>query len=515
MTKSLLKDFLGWGIMLWLIGYILGIILFMVVPSTFIGWIILPIGTALTCWVLVQKIRGTSLLSFVLLGICWTLIAIIGDYFFLVKMFHPTDGYYKLDVYFYYALTLLLPLFIGWYKTNVVENPITKKHDAQSSLSSISMKTRSMGILLGIFILGLGGTLFLVFKNTGWLHRRPTQQNNPQNIVNFSHNGNLVRNNPGMSPGVWYIAFEEPGNPARLTQLSFTQNSLCSTSHTQSVPCDLSSFVQGQQALVEGTQIDTTSTPSVQVTHITFVNVSQTNNIHLFSPEPNTMISSPFHITGEARGSWYFEASFPIKLIDAHGNELVRTHAQAQRDWMTDAFVPFTGDLLFTQPTTASGTLILEKDNPSGLPEHSAEVRIPVRFNPQQTTVRLYYYNPKNDVDSSGAIRCSPQGLMAVTREIPKTMTPIQDAIRELLKGALTPEELAQGITTEYPLPGLNLKGAALKDGSLTLEFDDPRNTTSGGSCRIGILWSQIEATAKQFTEVKQVAFKPDTLFQP
>ena len=100
-------------------------------------------------------------------------------------------------------------------------------------------------------------------------------------------------------------------------------------------------------------------------------------------------------------------------------------------------------------------------------------------------------------------------------RTIPLSKTPIQDAIRLLLKGELTEEEKARGIETEYPLAGLSLEGAALKDGVLTLEFFDPQNKTSGGSCRAGILWFQIEETAKQFPEVREVRFLPEELFQP
>ena len=59
------------------------------------------------------------------------------------------------------------------------------------------------------------------------------------------------------------------------------------------------------------------------------------------------------------------------------------------------------------------------------------------------------------------------------------------------------------------------IKGASLKDEVLTLEFNDPNGKTVGGSCRVGILWFQIEATAKQFPEVKEVRFLPEELFQP
>ena len=119
------------------------------------------------------------------------------------------------------------------------------------------------------------------------------------------------------------------------------------------------------------------------------------------------------------------------------------------------------------------------------------------------------------DKDEQGNIRCSRTGLVQVSRQIPVTITPIQDTIRLLISGNLSQEEKAQGITTEYPLEGLSLTGASVENDVLTLAFDDPYNKTSGGSCRVGILWFQIEATAKQFSGVQQVRFEPEYLFQP
>ena len=116
MNKQLLKDALGWGSLLWLIGYILGIVLFMMVSPVILGWVIMPIGTGITLWVLFKKIKSVSFNYYLSLAVAWTLIAIIFDYFFLVKLFKPADGYYKLDVYFYYVLTFILPLVVGWNK---------------------------------------------------------------------------------------------------------------------------------------------------------------------------------------------------------------------------------------------------------------------------------------------------------------------------------------------------------------------------------------------------------------
>lgn len=132
----------------------------------------------------------------------------------------------------------------------------------------------------------------------------------------------------------------------------------------------------------------------------------------------------------------------------------------------------------------------------------------------REIPVKLYYYNPALDQGPGGA-ECSRQGFAAVNRTIPKTGTPIEDTVRLLLRGEITAKEKEDGLSTEFPLPGLTLRSASLKNGELTLTFDDPQNKTGGGSCRVGILWFQIEATALQFPEVKNVRFLPEELFQP
>jgi|SRR3989344_2360195 len=102
--------------------------------------------------------------------------------------------------------------------------------------------------------------------------------------------------------------------------------------------------------------------------------------IRVTMPLPNALVLSPLAIRGEARGNWYFEASFPVRLFDGNGQELAVQPAQAQGEWMTAEYVPFEVILTFTKPETSTGTLVLEKDNPSGLPEYADEFRIPVRF---------------------------------------------------------------------------------------------------------------------------------------
>lgn len=113
---------------------------------------------------------------------------------------------------------------------------------------------------------------------------------------------------------------------------------------------------------------------------VTTTSTSKDNLIRLASPQPNSLVRSPLIIHGQARGTWYFEASFPVRLLDAKGTVIIAQPAQAQSDWMTEDFVPFTSTLTFKTPSTTTGWLVLAKDNPSGLPEHDDELRIPVRF---------------------------------------------------------------------------------------------------------------------------------------
>lgn len=106
---------IGWGIGLWLIGYLLGIVFFAVLPTALIGWVIMPIGLVLTVAVLL-RVKSEPLWFYATLSVVWTILAMILDYVLIVKLFSPPDGYYKPDVYLYYVLTFLLPLLVGAYR---------------------------------------------------------------------------------------------------------------------------------------------------------------------------------------------------------------------------------------------------------------------------------------------------------------------------------------------------------------------------------------------------------------
>jgi hypothetical protein len=137
---------------------------------------------------------------------------------------------------------------------------------------------------------------------------------------------------------------------------------------------------------------------------------------------------------------------------------------------------------------------------------------------PAKQQLSLYYYDPDLDLDANGNIQCSADGLAPVEREVAGNLGGerlIEEAIKLEMAGGLTSEERAQGLTTEYPLEAVTLDNVDLDDGVLTLTFSDPNNLTSGGACRAGILWLQIQQTAMQFESVQEVHFQPEDLFQP
>lgn len=103
-------------------------------------------------------------------------------------------------------------------------------------------------------------------------------------------------------------------------------------------------------------------------------------DIIVSSPKKGEKVETPLVIKGKARGFWFFEADFPIRLLDENGKELAASFAKTYDNWMTEKFVSFEAQFDFLQPTTTRGILVLEKANPSGLPENAEELIIPILF---------------------------------------------------------------------------------------------------------------------------------------
>lgn len=103
--------------------------------------------------------------------------------------------------------------------------------------------------------------------------------------------------------------------------------------------------------------------------------------IRVFAPRAGDAVDSPLTIKGEALGQWFFEATFPVVVVDWDGRIVGEGYAQAKDEWMTEDFVPFEATLTFEIPNVYNrGALILQKSNPSGLPEYDDAFEFPITF---------------------------------------------------------------------------------------------------------------------------------------
>lgn len=91
-------------------------------------------------------------------------------------------------------------------------------------------------------------------------------------------------------------------------------------------------------------------------------------------------LSSPVKVTGNAPGPMFFEGSFMIIIKDANGKTLGNGFAIAQTDWMTSDNVTFKAEISLEAPTTDTGEIIFQGENPSGLPENDIEITLPITF---------------------------------------------------------------------------------------------------------------------------------------
>jgi hypothetical protein len=115
-TLEKIKNMFFWGFILWLLGYITGIALFFAVPKNYIGWIIMPMATVLTIWILIYRVKRPELMCYLGTGFIWMIMAVVLDYIFIVVLLKTGNTYYKLDVFIYYFLTLTLPIAVGYWK---------------------------------------------------------------------------------------------------------------------------------------------------------------------------------------------------------------------------------------------------------------------------------------------------------------------------------------------------------------------------------------------------------------
>ena len=231
--------------------------------------------------------------------------------------------------------------------------------------------------------------------------------------------------------------------------------------------------------------------------------------IRVFSPQPDEVITSPVEITGEARGFWFFEGSFPVELTKDNGVSLATGTVTAQGDWMTEEFVPFTATLRFDDVDRKAGKLIFQNANPSGLPENQEKFIVPVKFDQpdatepaeEKITVKVFFSNSNLDPTAS----CNK--TFSVERQV-KTLGVARAALEELLKGPLDLEK-TDGYGSSIN-DKVKINSIRIEHKTVYVDFDSQLEYQVGGSCRISMIHAQIDQTLKQFESIDKVVISID-----
>ena len=105
--------------------------------------------------------------------------------------------------------------------------------------------------------------------------------------------------------------------------------------------------------------------------------------IDLTSPVAGARVSSPLIVKGTASGSWFFEGSFPVEVLDSDRAVIGKGLATSTFDWMTTGFIPFRATIsIDKKPLPGShGSILLKRDNPSGDAANDQSIEVPVIFN--------------------------------------------------------------------------------------------------------------------------------------
>lgn len=214
-----------------------------------------------------------------------------------------------------------------------------------------------------------------------------------------------------------------------------------------------------------------------------------------------TITSSPIMIRGVARGNWFFEASFPVEIIDMNGNILHIGIATAESEnWMTPDFVPFTASLELENDFQGPALLTLRKHNPSDYRELDDSLIVPINIDIIRDRIAVnVYFSKASQIEMTG----SCESVSPIIRYIPKTQETAKAAILELLEGP-TFLDKANGFFTSINF-GVTLNSISIVNGEAFVDFSEQLEIGIAGSCRVTAIRSQITETLNQFPSVNKV----------
>ena len=236
---------------------------------------------------------------------------------------------------------------------------------------------------------------------------------------------------------------------------------------------------------------------------------SKGQKLEILQPKIDQEIACPLEISGKIAGNWFFEASFPIEIMQ-NGEKIDTIVATAKEEWMTTNPVLFSANYDCQNCQEGSLDLVFKKDNPSGLPENDDEIKVKLNNfkcnkTPTNTTsddsveINVFFAKEESGQDC--------QKVFAVKRSIKPTLAIGRASILELLKG-VNQQELNQKYQSEIPNK-VKLNSIKIENEEAFVDFSKELNSAAG-SCRVQIIEAQITETLKQFPTIKRVTITAD-----
>lgn len=231
----------------------------------------------------------------------------------------------------------------------------SKVDGTAEALATLSATDDLTGIHLIPFVVNFGGTGSFIYLG---LFEQGTSTLIHRDSVLVGDRANIEK-----------ISFERSGDTLKAIVLYKDRKSTDSLTETPTVP----------KKLVVDILVKKFGTSTIYDRPVAYV-VTYKDLVKIQTPAPQSAVSSPIGLQGIARGSWFFEASFPISVVDAKGKVIGTGVGTADGNWMTPEFVPFTARIEFIKGYARTGNILLKKDNPSGMPENDDSFEIPVTF---------------------------------------------------------------------------------------------------------------------------------------
>lgn len=230
--------------------------------------------------------------------------------------------------------------------------------------------------------------------------------------------------------------------------------------------------------------------------------------IYLENIKSGDTIDMGYEIKGEVSGNWFFEGSFPVRVLNIQGEVISSLFAEAKSDWMTEDQVPFSVIIDFPLEEEGAFVLQFEKSNPSGLDDNSDSALVSISVKPLEKKIetmklKVFFSSTKLNEDM---IDCSL--VFPVTREVEKTVAVARASLLELFKGTTT-QEKELGYFTNIN-EGVEIKSLSIKEGVAYVDLNSKLQEGVGGSCKVLAIRAQITETLKQFSTVDSVVISID-----